>query len=79
MSKIEVMSTDGVVEKRKYSTPTIKSVAFKVESGFAGSGDSESNRTTTPIRLETSTSFRSQENSHGDYLTEVNNETTNWF
>ena len=35
MSKIKVMSTDGVVEKRKYSTPTIKSVEFKVERGFA--------------------------------------------
>lgn len=37
MLQTKVLSTDGIVEKRKYSTPTIKAVDFKVESGFAGS------------------------------------------
>lgn len=81
MSQIKTMSTEGIVEKRKYSAPTIKAVEFKVESGFAGSGEDESNRATTPIRLASHTTFRSPEDSHGEYMTEVNNEEEgrNWF
>ena len=76
MLQTKVLSTDGIVEKRKYSAPTIKAVDFKVESGFAGSGEDESNRTTTPIRLDSPTTFRSTESSESGYMNEVN---TGWF
>ena len=79
MLQTKVLSTDGIVEKRKYSAPTIKTVDFKVESGFAGSGQDESNRTTTPIRLTTPNTLRSPEDSHGGYMDEVNNEERSWF